>query len=567
MPCTFKLNGFRFYWVIISALIFFGFSNQFVRPYDDFKELILYASLTIYCLVETLHAFARKENRSPTVLSACGFLFFPLYGLFNIVVMRSPWNEGVPAVGAYFLIGYGAFWLSRKDVSDLKFVISCLVFFSSGIFLISSLVDSPVYGIIPPIGHVSYFSDTMTVLIPWAFYFAYTTTSHFYKFASWLALIPLTCMVFMSGRRAPFIEILLALGIFLAAISTVFKAHQKKIRRVLLIVFTILATATSLYVAIQKASYLHDGTTWGRFEDLWNSAHRGDAWNTNPRAIFLQRSSEAVRARPLLGWGYGNFRFVYPRFVESTDPEPPIFLDKGVHWLMHPHNEIAFQLFEGGFVGTLLLAGMAVLIWRGLWAGMKRIEDQNSLLNLILLTEGGIFFGIGLFNVSLLMPVLRLLLMFHLGLALRLIRSSNLNIPLLHPPPRTALALGFSLLLTLSPNTIAYHACHFFISQTVKNPDGKSSHIGRFLAPHAYETLMRSGIGYFAAGDFLKAKSDFARMVATFPNVPQGYYQLGLVCMKLRQNDQAKRVLEEGLRRFPFYQGVQHLHKNLVTNQ
>src|SRR3990167_8320368 len=74
----------------------------------------------------------------------------------------------------------------------------------------------------------------------------------------------------------------------------------------------------------------------------------------NSRLCMYQNTWEGFLAKPLLGWGVGSFRYNYLRFIKPTDPEQSLLMKGHKVWVMYPHNESLKQLFESGFVGTLL---------------------------------------------------------------------------------------------------------------------------------------------------------------------------------------------------------------------
>ncbi|MBD2000660.1 O-antigen ligase family protein [Leptolyngbya sp. FACHB-541] len=69
----------------------------------------------------------------------------------------------------------------------------------------------------------------------------------------------------------------------------------------------------------------------------------------DPRVGVWQIALELIRERPLLGWGLGNYKFLYPARIID-----PVF-DK----IFHPHN---FWLLLASEAGLLVMVGLTVVV-------------------------------------------------------------------------------------------------------------------------------------------------------------------------------------------------------------
>ena len=92
---------------------------------------------------------------------------------------------------------------------------------------------------------------------------------------------------------------------------------------------------------------------------------------------------EGVKERPLLGYGQGNFNYV---FNEKYDP----FLYNQEQWFDRAHNIVMDWLIAGGFLGLLAyLSIFVVCLYYLVWVPWRRPEDQTFTA-----LERGVLFGI-----------------------------------------------------------------------------------------------------------------------------------------------------------------------------
>ncbi len=78
--------------------------------------------------------------------------------------------------------------------------------------------------------------------------------------------------------------------------------------------------------------------------------------SVSTRISLLKSTASIFLDRPLFGWGWGSFPFLYPRFKEA-----------GVWYtVFHAHNEWLQIAAEGGIAGFALIALALVLLFRGL---------------------------------------------------------------------------------------------------------------------------------------------------------------------------------------------------------
>jgi O-antigen ligase len=110
----------------------------------------------------------------------------------------------------------------------------------------------------------------------------------------------------------------------------------------------------------------------GRFQSLFSGA---EGVSGNERALAWKASLGMLRDFPILGTGFGTFRFVFPSYVPAGEVST---------WLQ-VHNDYLEVLLEGGAVaGVLLIWLVAAYARRALPGGRSRLAADPSRLGALL---------------------------------------------------------------------------------------------------------------------------------------------------------------------------------------
>jgi len=114
-------------------------------------------------------------------------------------------------------------------------------------------------------------------------------------------------------------------------------ARHKKLMVLLLITGLLIAAALGIFAARQPAPEIYSTSL--------------DALSIRTRFSIWKSTWDIFLSRPLFGWGWGSFRYLYPGFK-----------DPGVWYVVpHAHNEFLQLLAEGGAVGFLIV--ITCLCW------------------------------------------------------------------------------------------------------------------------------------------------------------------------------------------------------------
>lgn len=103
-------------------------------------------------------------------------------------------------------------------------------------------------------------------------------------------------------------------------------------------------------------------------------AHTGSNYQ---RLLTLKETLKMIMLHPFKGWGMGTFRIAFQDHMASNfDNNPSLGL------MGHPHNELLYIWFEGGFIA---LAGYLLIMLAIIWLIIKRPGNQRRMTGILLL--------------------------------------------------------------------------------------------------------------------------------------------------------------------------------------
>jgi O-antigen ligase/cytochrome c-type biogenesis protein CcmH/NrfG len=169
----------------------------------------------------------------------------------------------------------------------------------------------------------------------------------------------------------------LAGGTVMVAYIAIFGAKYPEFRKVAAGVFALLVLSVSGFYLARDTAFVQGSASLSRIaninlvEDL---KVRGTIWGM---------AWEGVKERPVLGWGQGNFNYV---FNEQYDP----FLFNQEQWFDRAHNIVFDWLIAGGFLGLIAYFGIFIAcLYYLVWVPFRNKEDQTFTV-----LERGVLLGI-----------------------------------------------------------------------------------------------------------------------------------------------------------------------------
>lgn len=179
-----------------------------------------------------------------------------------------------------------------------------------------------------------------------------------------------------TGTRGTAIG-LLAGGLSMALYFIVFGRAYPLFRRYATGIFIFLTLAAVTFYVARDSALIQNNSNLARIANI------DLAEDLKVRGTIWGMAWEGVKERPLLGYGQGNFNYV---FNEKYDP----FLYNQEQWFDRAHNIVMDWLIAGGFLGLLAyLSIFVVCLYYLVWVPWRRPEDQTFTA-----LERGVLFGI-----------------------------------------------------------------------------------------------------------------------------------------------------------------------------
>lgn len=278
------------------------------------------------------------------------------------------------------------------------------------------------------------------------------------------------------------------------------------------------------------------------------------------RLFMWDVSKEIFLNRPVMGAGLGNFQTAFARTQPQTLLTHPNLRElKTV--TNSPHNEIFFQLAQGGIVGVGLFLFMFMVLFLEVrdFAARKKEGDKKQLLQ-------ALFCGIlamladNMLNISLHTVVPAFIFWWIVGAEVSGVGRAETNIEVSANPVTKTVALA---ILALTISIVAWQiialSSQFYSFRGQKNmaagqwTEAKKDLSGaQRLYPANTEAGFRLGNLLLSQENYEKALQTFEKSMAAAAYYDQVYYHASVAALGAKDNAKAVRYLRETLRLDPF---------------
>ena len=278
------------------------------------------------------------------------------------------------------------------------------------------------------------------------------------------------------------------------------------------------------------------------------------------RLFMWDVSKEIFLNRPVMGAGLGNFQTAFARTQPQTLLTHPNLRElKTV--TNSPHNEIFFQLAQGGIVGVGLFLFMFMVLFLEVrdFAARKKEGDKKQLLQ-------ALFCGIlamladNMLNISLHTVVPAFIFWWIVGAEVSGVGRAETNIEVSANPVTKTVALA---ILALTISIVAWQSIvlssQFYSFRGQKNmaagqwTEAKKDLSGaQRLYPANTEAGFRLGNLLLSQENYEKALQAFEKSMAAAAYYDQVYYHASVAALGAKDNAKAVRYLRETLRLDPF---------------
>lgn len=185
-----------------------------------------------------------------------------------------------------------------------------------------------------------------------------TVRHYLTSFRFWLylaAFILQALILFQTQTRGAMLGLIGGLGVA-AILTAVFARSEPAIRKIATGALVLVVILVGGVFALKDASFVKNTQSLNRLTTIFEQGGTGQArlWNWGI-------AWEGIKERPILGWGQGNYNFVYDKYFnpQMFEQEP---------WFDRTHNIILDWLIAGGFVGLILYLSIIIsaiyLLWR-----------------------------------------------------------------------------------------------------------------------------------------------------------------------------------------------------------
>ncbi|MES2966738.1 MAG: O-antigen ligase family protein, partial [Patescibacteria group bacterium] len=189
------------------------------------------------------------------------------------------------------------------------------------------------------LGNAAYMAVYMLFHIFFLMYLFVQTKVTPYRVVYVLLLILFVYVLLQTGTRGTAIGLVTG-SIAMVAYIAVFGARFKQVQRYALGALVAIVVVAASFIAARDTAFIQSTPAFARIANIDLGS------DLKIRSVIWGMSVEGVKERPVLGWGQGNFNYV---FNEQYDPK----LYGQEQWFDRVHNIVFDWLIAGGIVGLL----------------------------------------------------------------------------------------------------------------------------------------------------------------------------------------------------------------------
>lgn len=196
------------------------------------------------------------------------------------------------------------------------------------------------------LGNSAYLSIYMLFHVFIAFWMMVESKVPFRRLMYALLAVLFTYVLINSGTRGTVLGLVAGVGVMVTYIM-LFGSKYKEFRNYATAVFVLLLIGAGSLMLAKDTEFVQGSTNLARIANI------DLGQDLKVRATIWGMAWEGVKERPVLGWGQGNFNYV---FNEQYEP----FLYNQEQWFDRAHNIIMDWLIAGGFLGLMAYLGIFV---------------------------------------------------------------------------------------------------------------------------------------------------------------------------------------------------------------
>ncbi len=314
------------------------------------------------------------------------FIAIPLLGVvFGVNTTDSIWSNFERMIGWITILHFGMLFAAAGHAIKAKhwhwfFYLSLAISVVIGIIGLNEIPDTdrvdatlgnPIYLAMYSLFHAflaGYYligrikkavQDNISLLIDWQ--------SYIFSLLGAFNLI----VLYFTGTRGAIVGLLA--GLFVTSlVIAVFQKSRPLVRKFAMAGVILPVIAVGLFLGFRDTEFVQNQPVLGRFAQIdlqeGNAGSRIDTW---------QIGLEGYTERPLVGWGIGNFNYVFDKYYKPA-------MHDDAQWFDRAHNVLVEWLVAAGPLGLLAylsLFGAAVfLLWRDPEDGEQFSVSERAIL-------------------------------------------------------------------------------------------------------------------------------------------------------------------------------------------
>ena len=551
--------------IVMASLLLADAPGYFIERLQDPKELIFYLFCFVCSLGGILSGLCKKAGRRSSIdLSWLAFLvvLFVVYRINNSFFSAVPVLVGWRETGSFVLFVLTVVVLAHLERPHLDRLLRVFTIVAAVILLTQFAYSYPYFVLVSTdpdfgsVGHVTYLSALLLLIIPWLVYIILSSEHKVMRYLVGSALI------LVLAALATICRISTLMGFVAAVVASLilFMVRRDDATRRLLKCFTaglvlFFMVATAHYFLIQdKAGYKPDLLT--RITQYTSGVDQDLIHPWRQRRLIYQSAVHEFLERPVMGWGYGSFRYTSAAFMEPGPGEEELGRFMLENWLDHPHNDVLYQLVEGGVTGLVLYYLVIGVFIGGLVRQRRRMGQRDSLLIDVILIMVVMLTVSFQYESVIVSPMIKffLLPLFVLGTHLHLTGRAP---PVVEPGQRGVLMTALPVVLLAGWFALVPSYTSYLLRVASRHGGGADSHLLALrLSAADYQNLMHAGHIEANRGHLQVAEAILTKAQRLYPLVPEIYAVLGEFYFKHKRYEEARKILTQGHEVFPLYQPV-----------
>lgn len=560
--------------------ILWTYTELFARPFDDWKNALLYIGAGLWVITFTLkNKITRPAQPTALLILGCGYVTICA---LSIIVAPSGKYEGLLEL-ARLILWAGLAWVFAQSTAATWLWLMRITVVSAA--AIAALTWLQLQGAtfwpyetpwLAPIGHITYYGDFMALSLvmaaglwgrrvmasgdettpaavsPRKRHIAKPQASHDtgMKATVWLGCMALIDIgLALAATRASLAGIVAGLLLAIPLVGYATRSYKK------MAVIALIGTINLAVIFYLPMKSMRGGSAGERIRQTASISQTSVEVISSGRWHTYITSARMALERPVLGWGLGTFRFVYPEFAHRAADDS---LVSSKVWYMHPHNELLHQAVELGLAGAFLfLLGYLYLLYKGARAlGAHPGEDDaaSGVLLMTALCGLTVAFVSWQFSTNFLFPVARMLTALLGGIILHAIMRARAEAS----QTRSCVPLRMTIVGIVSLSTLvlaAYQVSLIGVNQRHKSTSAdsvrRSTQWAVWLAPGAFDPLFARAVSAMRTDPALTSAPAVEALHERYPYVPAVLQMMGYLRASQGNIPEARKFLQHALKNDP----------------